>query len=284
MGTATITQWDLATHRPAQGLGVVSMTVDFDPESIELSYTTLGTVSGKDTTSQGTLSKTAPQQTSQSSTMSLTLLFDTSTTTGSVLDRTDRLVALTLPTKIGSEGPSRPVLCFQWGSFVYTGMIESMTQTIDFFSDSGVPLRASVHLTLSEVVSPKPSSGSPSPGGLGLSFGANAGLSASASLGASAGASASIGTTPLTLSQAGDTIQGIAARSGGAVSWQAIATANGVDNPRLVPAGTIVDAGAGGQLDAGASSRLSANASAGVSGSGSAAASAPASASTGGGG
>jgi hypothetical protein len=268
MGTATITQWDLAKSRPAQGAGAVSMTVDFDPESIELSYTTLGTSSGKDTTSQGTLSKTAPQQTGQSSTMSLTLMFDTSTTTGSVQDRTNPLVALTLPARLGSEAPSRPVVRFQWGSFVYLGTIDSMTQTIDFFSESGVPLRASVHLTLHEVAPPPPGSGSGSAGGLGLSFGANAGLSASASLGASAslsaGASASIGTTPLTLSQAGDTIQGIAARSGGAVSWQAIATANGIDNPRLVASGTIVDAGAGGRLDAGASARLTASASGGA--------------------
>jgi hypothetical protein len=268
MGTATITQWDLAKSRPSQGAGAVSMTVDFDPESIELSYTTLGAVSGKDTTSQGTLSKTAPQQTGQSSTMSITLMFDTSTTNASVQDRTNPLVALTLPAQLGSEAPSRPVVRFQWGSFVYIGTIESMTQTIDFFSDSGVPLRASVHLSLHEVAPPSPSSGSGLGGGLGLSFGANAGLTASASLGASASLSASatagIGTAPLTLSQSGDTMQGIAARSGGAVSWQAIATANGIDNPRLVPAGTIVDAGAGGQLDAGASARLSASASGGT--------------------
>jgi hypothetical protein len=69
--------------------------------------------------------------------------------------------------------------------------------------------------------------------------GAGAGFAASAGAGAGAGFSAAVGTTPLQLSTSGDTVQAIAARTG--VSWKALAAANGVDNPRLLPPGTVLD-------------------------------------------
>jgi Contractile injection system tube protein/LysM domain len=267
MGTAEIIEWDRSADKPSKDPGAVKMIVDFDPQSVEVTYAALGPVSGADTTSKGALSKTASQQTGQYSTMSVTLMFDTSTTHTSVQDKTGPLVGLTLPKPLGAKAPARPVVRFQWGSFGFTGTVESMTQTIDFFSDDGVPLRASVHLSLREVNRPPPSSNAGRTAGLGLSFGANAGIGATAALGASAsaGASASIGTTSLTLSQSGDSVQAIAARSGGSVSWQAVATANGIDNPRLIPAGTVVDATAGAQLDAGAAGRVQADAGASAS-------------------
>jgi hypothetical protein len=240
----------------------ISLAADFDPQSLELSYTTTGPTGGVDKKTTGTWNKTPAQQSGQSATLSVTLLFDTTTTNGvSVQTRTDQLVLLTLPRNLAQKPPgTRRVVCFQWGSFKFCGSVESMTQTIDFFSDAGVPLRASVHLSISQVGPPdKPSSaGGPGPG---VSFGANVGIGASASLsagisasgGASIGVSASagVGTTPLTLSQDGDTVQGIAARSGGSVSWKAVAIANNIDNPRVLPAGTVLSMSAGAQLSAG---------------------------------
>jgi nucleoid-associated protein YgaU len=43
------------------------------------------------------------------------------------------------------------------------------------------------------------------------------------------------------LSQSGDSVQTIAARSGAGASWKTIAAANGIDNPRLLPPGTILN-------------------------------------------
>lgn len=267
MGTATITQWDSTANRPSQDPNAVALTVDFDPQSIELSYATMGVDSGTNTTTRGARNKTAPQQTSQSATMSVTLMFDTSTTKTSVQEKTGPLVSLTnAGKKTGPGAPPRPVVLFGWGQFAFLGYVESMTQTIDFFSDDGVPLRASIHLSLRETDLSAPGQAPGAPGGLGLSFGASIGIGANAALGASvtaeASASASVGTSPLTLSQAGDSVQAIAARSGGSVSWQAVATANGIDNPRLIPPGTMLDAGAGAQLDASAAGRIQASASA----------------------
>jgi len=265
MGTATITEWDLSGKQPVTDGQAVSLTVDFDPQSLELSYTTSSDSGGVDKTAAGTWNKTPAQQSGQTATLSVTLLFDTTTTNGvSVQTKTDQLVLLTLPNQLtNGQASSRRVIRFQWGSFLFFGCVDSMTQTIDLFSDSGVPMRASVHLSIAQVGPPSPAPGAGAPGPS-LSFGASVGIGAagaSAGLGVSAGApagvsasasaGASVGVTPLTLSQDGDTVQGIAARAGGSVSWKAVAIANNIDNPRLLPPGTILSLNAGAQLSAG---------------------------------
>jgi hypothetical protein len=271
VSNATLTEWDNGRHDVASG--GISMTVDFDPQSLEVSYTVGSTSPGTTgrATGSGTENRSETQQTTQRSTLGLTLMFDTSREQGiSVQSRTDPLVTLTRGRKSSGDTRTHPVLRFQWGAFLFYGSIDSMTQTIDFFSDAGVPLRASVRLSLTEVADPPPRStagGSGAAAGLGASFGASAGIGASAGVGASAGfgasaaaggsaslaasggvvgsagfgGSAGVGTAPLTLSRDGDSIQTIAARTG--ASWRAVAAANGIDNPRLVAAGTVLAAG-----------------------------------------
>jgi hypothetical protein len=41
-----------------------------------------------------------------------------------------------------------PIVLFEWGSYKFQGMMESYKETLDFFSPEGVPLRASVNITL----------------------------------------------------------------------------------------------------------------------------------------
>ena len=246
MGIATITEWDLDQHAPITN--GVALTVDFDPKSLQLTYTATGAPSGTDKTSAGTWNKSAAQQTGQSVSLSVDLLFDTSADGSSVQDKTDLLVTLTLPNNLSGKSAARRVVRFSWGSFLFYGNVDSMTQTIDFFTADGIPLRASIHLGLSQVSPPDPE-GATSGGGAGLaaglsaraSFGANAGIGIGASVSAGVSAGASVGTTPFTFSQSGDSVQAIAARAGAGVSWQAVATANSIDNPRLIPPGTVLD-------------------------------------------
>ncbi len=294
MGTATLTEWDLATNSAVSG--GVRLTVDFDPRSLQLAYTPTGGGAGAALGEQGLHSKAPPQQTGQSTTLSLELTFDTSAAGTSVQARTDALVVLTLPRDQQNRAPARRVVRFAWGSFLFVGTVTSMSQLLDFFSETGVPLRATIALTLSEVRPPGPAAASPSapprPG-----FGANAGVSASASAGISGGASAGfsggasagfsggasagtsggvggsasagsvggfsggfgggfgggyagarlgidaapVGTVALTRSTGSDSVAALAARSGSGRSWKEIAAANGIDNPRLVPPGTLLD-------------------------------------------
>jgi Contractile injection system tube protein/LysM domain len=257
MGTATITEWDLANSRAAQG--GIRLTVDFDPKSLSLTYTPTGSTTAAAPVDDRLVSKAPPQQTGQSVSMTVELTFDTSTTGTSVQEKTDLVVRLTEPNE-----QSRRVLCFSWGHFLFYGTLSSLTQTIDFFSDSGIPLRAVLNLSLSRVDPPNPDNSSPPAAGSGSSFGANAGIGAGAGFGASigigaslsaggsagisAGASAGVsfgvsaGTTPLTLSQSGDTLAAITARVGSGASWKSVAAANNIDNPRILPPGTILDA------------------------------------------
>ena len=48
----------------------------------------------------------------------------------------------------GANPPAQPVLAFQWGTYVFKGIMESFKETIDFFSADGVPLRALVSIGL----------------------------------------------------------------------------------------------------------------------------------------
>lgn len=73
----------------------------------------------------------------------------------------------------------------------------------------------------------------------GASAGASFGASASASANFSASAGGSVGTSSLTVAQGGESIQSIAASAG--VNWRVAASVNGIDNPRKVQAGTVLN-------------------------------------------
>ena len=50
-----------------------------------------------------------------------------------------------------SDKPGPPKRCrFQWGSFAFVGMLSTYNETLDFFSASGIPLRAKLSLTFKE--------------------------------------------------------------------------------------------------------------------------------------
>ena len=206
--------------------------------------------------------KAPAQWTSETTTLTLQLIFDSTTTGQSVQLKTDQLVQLTQPSAVpaGSKTPpSGKVVRFKWGEFCFYGSVTSMDQTIDYFAN-GRPLRATIDLTLQEMAPPDPASGTSTPapassfgngvgvaGGPGAASGISAsasagiGISASASAGVGISASAGIGTTPLTLSAAGDTVQSITALAGAGASWKVVAAANNIDNPRVLPPGTVLD-------------------------------------------
>ena len=80
--------------------------------------------------------------------LSMALIFDTTDDGSDVRGQTGRLARLMEPAKDGSK-PFAPRVEFSWGSYRFKGVIEQYKETIDFFAASGVPLRASINLTLS---------------------------------------------------------------------------------------------------------------------------------------
>jgi len=240
---------------PAKPIEGEAIEVHFNPASLTVTYEASGTNGAKNSVGEEVQNLTL-QRTTFNSGLQFDLLFDTSEKGADVRNTTLKLAALLRPPKGRS-----PIVRFSWGTFLFYGSITSLSETLDFFSDQGVPLRSSVRLSLTGVeLDSNPAAGSGLGAGLsagaGFSAGASAGISAGAGISASAGisagagfsAGAAVGTTPLTLTQSGDSIQSLAARAG--ADWKAIASANNIDNPRQIQAGTVVDLNAGAQASA----------------------------------
>lgn len=115
------------------------------------------------------------------------------------------------------ENPTPPPGCrFQWGSFLFEGVVDSLSENLEFFSEQGVPLRASLGVSLARQELPvKPRQRDAGASGTG-----------------------GAGTTPQSQARAGDSVQSMSAREGAAGNWQQRARENDVDDPLRLPEGT----------------------------------------------
>jgi hypothetical protein len=95
--------------------------------------------------------------------LTMTLVFDTTTSGANVRDLTARIAGLLEPERSGRQ-KAAPKVEFAWGAYRFQGVVEQYKETIDFFSAEGVPLRASINLTLAsqEVTFARSSAGAPS--------------------------------------------------------------------------------------------------------------------------
>lgn len=107
-----------------------------------------------------------------------------------------------------------PGVRFLWGSFLFDGVMDSMNETLDFFSSDGRPLRSTVTISISKQE---------------LKFRFNPDFSPTP------------GAKPQTPARSGDSVQQIAARAGKLGDWKGIASANGIENPRLLVSGQRLD-------------------------------------------
>jgi hypothetical protein len=199
-----------------------TVTVQFNPESLKLSFANSTKPAGAEDKSGSAAKETVGLGTTK---LSLQLWFDLTGTLpegqsgiSDVRDLTQKIVYFITPQ--GTEGQPKPPpgVRFEWGSFVFDGVVDSLEETLDFFSTDGKPLRASVSLTLSQQKTLKHTpAASGQPG------------------------SSSPGTRPLAQATAGATLQGLAAGVGAGANWQAIAQANGIENPRLLRPGLRID-------------------------------------------
>jgi hypothetical protein len=124
-----------------------------------------------------------------------------------------------------------PAVRFIWGSFQFDGIMESMEESLEFFSSDGRPLRASVTVNLSQQKITE------------FTFRATAGP----------GATTTPGTRPLTPAPEGKSVQSVADSQGKGDNWQAIASANNIENPRMLQPGQLLDMNATASVSFGAS-------------------------------
>ena len=207
----------------------VSFDVMFNPASLKVSLT-----NKMQEDKDGGAQKGQQKQNTQGTTSKLEteLVFDTTDTGGDVRDQSGQLKSLAQTVKGAESKP--PLFQFTWGSFSFTGMIETYNETLDFWSSEGVPLRSSVQVTIQAVGEDKPPTGGPTqavlntapPGGLGAT--------------------------------------GVATNAGDPRAGRALAAANGVENMRMSAGGPLVVAG-GVQLQAAAGFSLSMSAGVGAS-------------------
>jgi hypothetical protein len=116
-----------------------------------------------------------------------------------------------------------PAIRFVWGSFQFDGIMESMEETLEYFAPDGRPLRASLAIVLTQQK-----------------------ITTFALKDAEAPSftrkkRAPVGTTPQLEAPANSSVQSLAGDGGGNSDWQTMAAANGIENPRLLEPGQLID-------------------------------------------
>jgi hypothetical protein len=210
--------------------------VQFNPETLKVSFS--NQIVPPDKAGTGDKTDTASTQFVGKGTTKLTvqLWFDVNAVLQEAhagatdVRRLTKKVAYFITPQESSTDPTKkvpPAVRFRWGTFQFDGIMDSLEESLEFFSADGKPQRASLSLSLSQqeiqfaFTDPKK-----------LKRGA-AGLPGGVP-----------GTRPLTQAAAGDTLQGLAGNQGRRDDWQDIAAANDVDNPRLLRPGQLIDMGA----------------------------------------
>ncbi|OGW38456.1 MAG: hypothetical protein A2X58_00395 [Nitrospirae bacterium GWC2_56_14] len=208
--------------------------VQFNPETLKVSYS--NQVVPPDNTAKDQRETSSTQFVGKGSTkLSLQLWFDVtaplpqgeSANVDDVRQLTKKVVDFITPKEVeGKDGKYLPPgVRFEWGTFKFDGVVESLEESLEFFSHEGKPLRASISLSMSQqsiqFAFAEPKNMNSPPGTM------------------PSGAQA--GTAPLTQAAAGMTLQELAAKIGRAADWKTIAEANNIENPRLLEPGRLLD-------------------------------------------
>ena len=205
-----------------------TIEVQFNPDSLKVSF------ANQLQPPRGDESGTQTRQFTGTSTtkLSISLWFDVNAPQRAILLESDvrkltQKVAYFITPRPADDDRSKllpPAVRFVWGSFRFDGMMDSMEENLEFFSSEGIPQRASVALSLSQhgITEFAFEKSSLLPGML----------------------KAAVGTRPLVQAASGASLQSIASAAGQG-DWQSIAAANGIENPRLLQPGQLLDLNAG---------------------------------------
>lgn len=197
--------------------------------------------------------KTAQFAAQVSGKLSMDLEFDTTDVGTDVRLITNQIAAFMSPpqpasgSSSGTPATAPYVLEFSWGTYTFDGILQSFTETIDFFSADGVALRAKISISLSEQDQVYPILSSDTPASLAVS--------------------ASIVPTP-----AGGSVAAAAALGGDATAARQLGSDNGLESLRFgagaslqVSGGVSLNAAAGFSAGASASASIGVAAGAGIS-------------------
>jgi hypothetical protein len=216
-----------------------SIDVQFNPQTLKLTYTN----ENKGDNQQ----KGASQQFLGPGTTKLAveLLFDTTQSGTDVRKQTAKVDYFMQPKRQPNQKNKMlpPGAVFEWGSFKFAGITDSLQVTLDYFSETGVPLRATLSLGMTGIDTILPEPKDPAKEG-------------------------QSGTQPMEAARAGDSVPKAAGRDGKSSDWKAIAAANNIDDPLRLRPGTLLDlnAGVGVSVSAGGGLGVAGGISAGIGG------------------
>jgi len=233
-------RWNAGAKQWDDVSGGEDLEVQFNPQTLKLAYANENRGgdqpggSGKQFVGSGT------------SKLNVDLLFDTTASGADVRKTTGRVAhfmgAKTQPTQNSKRVP--PAVAFLWGSIILRGVMDSMSETLEYFSAEGVPLRASVSIGISR---------------RGIEFEFDSGVSAAQGGPAAPGPEGGVpGSAPRTPARAGDSVPRLAGREGAGSDWKAIANGNGIDDPLHLKPGALIDLQARNGVPAGAGFKLGA--------------------------
>lgn len=224
---ATARLFELDDKQKKEKSGGKRAVIQFNPESLKVTYANqiVEPPSGSGSQSAGTASR---QFVGAGTTkLSLQIWFDISVpmpgqekSVDDVRRLTQQVTGLMKPEPSGKDKKIYipPIVRFEWGSFKFDGIIDALDETLDFFSENGTPLRASMNLSMSKqeilIVDLAGAGGWQRP---------------------------SAGAQPMTAAEQGSTVQGMAEAAGKGGDWQRIAQANGIENPRRPSPGQLID-------------------------------------------
>jgi hypothetical protein len=202
--------------------GGKKLEVQFNPETLKLSF------SNQIDTGDQSKGPSAMQFVKQGTTkLSMQLWFDvTSVAEGG--KKTDDVRKLTqeviyfMNAQVSKKDPKKlilPAARFHWGTFSFVGVVDSIEESIEYFSNDGTPLRSSLSISMSQQKI----------------------LIAKFEDKVQPGGGMAPGIKPLAQAQSGATVQSLADKSGKGGNWQEIAAANNIENPRLINPGQFID-------------------------------------------
>jgi hypothetical protein len=249
-----------ALFKPVTGAGE-QIDVHFNPVSLQLAITNTLEEKGQD--KKQFVTKSVAK-------LTMDLVFDTTGDGQDVRIYTEKVAKFMEPDQ--KKIPS--IVQFEWGTYKFQGLIESYKETIDFFAPNGVPLRATINLTLSrqEKVFEKSDTSSSfdtqqslAPEAIEVPAGANQDATSTGAMGgnprAGRGIAAANGLASMRFSAGASLTVGASVQLGGPVAFASGGAGIGIGGGLGVSAG----AGAGISLGGGAGLSIGGGAGAGVS-------------------
>lgn len=208
--------------------GGTRVSVQFNPETLKVTYANQLNTSGTGDQKGGATTQFVGSGTTK---LAAQLWFDVSSQAGQtggaddVRQLTRNVSFFISPKTQPDKKVIAPALRFLWGAFQFDGVMDSLEETFELFSPGGKPLRSSISFSMTQQKILRLDLPDASPlGGPGA------------------------GTVPMTPAAAGQSLQSMVGGAGIGVSWQLVAQANGIENPRRLEPGQLVrlDVSAGG--------------------------------------